>query len=157
MGSRSNGVGMTGAAAGANQFQQLREDWRLLREAHRDLQIVWRQRTNMLLLGAPGATRIVLDMLELDVREPILRWRPGQPLQFPPPDRTATLILHDVDKMTCPDQHAVLRCLDQTAGKVRVVSTTVEPLWPRVQRGVFNEVLYYRLNTVCLGAPASES
>jgi transcriptional regulator of acetoin/glycerol metabolism len=33
-----------------------------------------------------------------------------------------------------------------------VVSTTAVPLWPRVKREAFNEVLYYRLNTVCVEA-----
>ena len=63
MGSRSNAV-----------------DWRLVREAHADLQIVGTQRTNLLLLGAPGATGLVLQRVDLGLREPILTWRPGQPL-----------------------------------------------------------------------------
>ncbi|MGH9258119.1 MAG: sigma 54-interacting transcriptional regulator [Vicinamibacterales bacterium] len=130
-------------------------DWRFTRDAHRDLQIAGWQRTNLLLLGSPGATRIVLDMLELGLSEPILTWRPGQPLELPPPGRAATLILHDVDELASSDQHAVLRWLEQAAGQVRVVSTAVQALWPRVQAGAFSEVLYYRLNTVCLSAAAS--
>jgi Sigma-54 interaction domain len=131
-------------------------DWRLARETHRDLQIVGRQRTNLLLMGAPGATGLVLEMLGLDRREPVLTWRPGQPLVLPPQGRAATLILHDVGRLTSVDQQLILRWLDYTAGGIRVVSTTTEPLWPRVQTGTFNEVLYYRLNTVCLSA-ASQS
>ena len=132
-------------------------DWRLARETHQDLQIVGLKRTNLLLLGGPGATGIILEMLELGRREPILAWRPGQPLELPTPGRLTTLIFHDVDKLTPADQLAVLSWLDHSAGRIRVVSTTREPLWPRVQMGGFSEVLYYRLNTVCLSAAASES
>jgi sigma-54-interacting transcriptional regulator len=132
-------------------------DWRLAREAHQDLQIVGLKRTNVLLFGAPAATGVLLDMLELGRCEPIVAWRPGQPLTLPTPGGVATLIFHDVDKLTPADQLAVLSWLDHSAGRVRVVSTTREPLWPRVLIGGFSEVLYYRLNTVCLSAAASEN
>ena len=103
------------------EFQPNTVDWYLPREARRDLQIVWLQRTNLLLLGASGPTRMVLEMLKLDLREPVMTWRPGQPLDLPPPGRAATLILHDVDELTSPDQHAMLRWLEQNAGQTRVV------------------------------------
>jgi hypothetical protein len=132
---------------------------RLAREVHSDLQIVWRKRTNVLLLGSPGDTGIVLEMLGLGMerREPILTWRPGQPLELPSPGGVVTLIFHDVHKLTPSDQLVVLDWLDHTSGQIRIVSTTREPLWPRVQTGCFSEVLYYRLNTVCLSAMASDS
>lgn len=47
-------------------------------------------------------------------------------------------------------QHALLQWLDDTAGRVQVVSTTTQPLFPLVQRDVFRADLYYRLNTVFL-------
>jgi len=40
--------------------------------------------------------------------------------------------------------------LDQTAGRIQVVSTSAVSLWPRMKAGAFNDVLYYRLNTVCV-------
>ena len=49
---------------------------------------------------------------------------------------------------TNDEQFRILRWLDEVRGRVRVVSTTGIPVWPRVQAGEFNEVLYYRLNTV---------
>jgi len=129
------------------------------REVHHDLQIVGRKRTNVLLLGSPGDTGIVLEMLELGMerREPILTWRPGQPLNLPSPSSVITLIFHDVDRLTPSDHLVLLAWLDRTAGRPRIVSTTREPLWPRVQTGCFNEVLYYRLNTVWLRAMVSDS
>jgi hypothetical protein len=132
---------------------------RFAREIHHDLQIVGQKRTNVLLLGSPGDTGIVLEMLGLGMerREPILTWRPGQPLELPLPGAAITLLFHDVDKLTPSDQLAVLDWLDRGAGRTRIVSTTQEPLWPRVQSGCFSEALYYRLNTVWLNAIVSDS
>jgi hypothetical protein len=114
----------------------------------RDLQVGSMPPTNVLVLGTLEATRIVVDMLRLDLRGPIARWRAGQPLDLPSPARAATLVLEGVTRLTTDEQFRVLRWLDEVKGQIRVVSTTSEPLWPRVQVGVFNEVLYYRLNTV---------
>ncbi len=114
----------------------------------RDLQVGSMPRTNVLVVGNPEATRIVVDMLRLDLRGPIVRWRAGQPLDLPSPARAATVVLENVTRLTTDEQFRVLRWLDDVKGRIRVVSTTNEPLWPRVQVGVFNEVLYYRLNTV---------
>ena len=150
MENRSNAVAAAGGAAGANSVLQIREERRLARQAHRDLQVVGMQPTNLLLVGTAGAFRLVLEMLWLELREPIVRWRPGQPLELPVPGRAATLVLHDVGELTHDDQHRVLRWLERAAGHTRVVSTTTVPLWPRVKAGAFNETLYYRLNTVCV-------
>jgi transcriptional regulator of acetoin/glycerol metabolism len=105
-------------------------------------------RTNVLVVGNPDATRIVVDMLRLDLRGPVVRWRAGQPLDLPSPAHAATLVLENVTGLTTDEQFRVLRWLDEVRGRIRVVSTTSIPVWPRVQVGVFNEVLYYRLNIV---------
>jgi hypothetical protein len=148
MESQSNVVAAAGGAAGANSVLQSREDWRLARKAHEDLQLAGMPSTNLLLVGTAAATRIVLEMLWLELREPVLRWRPGQQLELPPPGRAATLVLHDVNELTKDDQHRVLRWLDEAAGRIRVVSTTAVALFPRVKTGTFDDRLYYRLNTV---------
>jgi transcriptional regulator of acetoin/glycerol metabolism len=91
-----------------------------------------------------------LESLWPEAREPILIWSPGQPLVLPPPGHPATLVLHDVSELTHVEQRRVLAWLDQADGRIRVISTTAVPLWPRVSTGAFNDVLYYRLNTVCV-------
>ena len=154
MKNESNVVGAVQGDAGGEAGGQTRADRRRAREAHKELQLVAMARTNLLLIGTAGVIRIVLGMLWLDLREPVLRWRPGQRLELPSPGRAATLLLQDVNELTCDDQHVVLRWLDETAGRVRVVSTTAVPLWPRVTAGAFSDVLYYRLNTVCVGTAA---
>jgi hypothetical protein len=140
--------------AGTSWALRLGEDWRLAREAHRELQRMGMPRTNLLLLGADGVIPIVLEMVRLELREPILMWRPGQRLELPSSGRAATLVLHDVSALTHDDQHNLLAWLDQTGGRIRVVSTTSVPLWPRVKTGAFSDVLYYRLNTVCVDVPS---
>ena len=150
MENRSNAVADARIAVNTNTVLQFREEWRLAREAHRDLQVVGMPRTNLLLVGGAGAIRIVMEMLWLELREPILTWRSGQPLELPAPGRASTMVLHDVHELTRDDQQSLLRWLDQTRGRIRVVCTTRESLWPRVLAGGFNDALYYRLNTVCV-------
>jgi hypothetical protein len=126
------------------------DDWRLAREAHRELQVAGMPRANLLLVGTGSVIPIVLEMVWLELRGPVVRWRPGQQLDLPSPGRAATLVLQDVGTLTHDDQQRVLRWLDETAGRIRVVSTTATSLWPRVKTGAFSDVLYYRLNTVCV-------
>jgi transcriptional regulator of acetoin/glycerol metabolism len=44
----------------------------------------------------------------------------------------------------------MLEWLDQTASRIRVVSTSRTSLWPLLKSGAFDDALYYRLNTVCV-------
>ena len=151
MENRSNAfVHHTGGATGASTVLQIREEWRLAREAHKDLQVAGMPRTNLLLVGSQGAVRIVMEMLWLELREPILTWRPGQPLDLPTPGRASTLVLHDVNELTKDNQQRVIDWLDEIGSCIRVVSTTRTSLWPRLKSGEFDETLYYRLNTVCV-------
>jgi len=148
MENRSNAVA-TAARRPVPASLSLIKQRRIVRSVpRRDLQVGSMPRTNVLVIGNSDATRIVVDMLRLDLRGPIARWRAGQPLDLPSPAHVATLVLEDVSRLTTDEQFRVLRWLDDVRGRIRVVSTTHEPLWPRVQVGVFNEVLYYRLNTV---------
>ena len=151
MENRSNTViHHTGGAAGVSSVLQIREEWRLAREAHKDLQVAGMPCTNLLLVGSTGATRIVMEMLWLELREPILTWRAGQPLDLPTPGRASTLVLHDVNELTQDEQQQVRQWLDQMGSRVRVVSTTKTSLWPQLKSGAFDDALYYRLNTVCV-------
>lgn len=144
------------ATTRANQLPPAGEDANLSPETLDDLYMVRLKRTNLLVVGDRAARDMVLDELRLTPRDAIVSWRPGQPLDLPPPGRTTTLILHDVDQLTVAAQGAVLRWLDQSAGRIWVVSTAAEPLWPQVESGVFSDVLYYRLNIVCVRVPSDE-
>ena len=142
------------ASARANHFPPAEEESSLGPETFDDLHMVRLKRTNLLVVGDRAATDMVLNELRLSPREAIVTWRPGQPLDLPPPGRATTLLLRDVDQLTVAAQGAVLRWLDQSAGRIWVVSTSAEPLWPQVESGVFSDVLYYRLNIVCVHVPS---
>lgn len=142
-----NAIAAAGDAGGGHSPKQIL-DWRLAREAHKELRAGGLGRTNLFLVGN-GAVSILLDMLDLGRQsEPVVQWRPGQALELPSPERAATLVLHGVHRLEGNDQQRLLRWLDQSDGRIRVVSTATEPLWPRVQQGAFNAALYYRLNIV---------
>jgi hypothetical protein len=141
-------VWLAPGAAIANPALHRTGSWQLPPQALEDLQLARRQRTNVLLVGVPPATRVVAEMLGIE--EEVVTWRPGEPLDLPAPAIAGTVVLHEVERLTAAAQSTVLRWLDQTCGRTRVVSTTLEPLWPRVQTGMFSETLYYRLNVVCL-------
>jgi hypothetical protein len=128
---------------------RIRQERGFVRPApRRDLQIGSMPRTNVLVAGNPEATRIVVDMLRLDLRGPVVKWRAGQPLELPTPGQAATLVLDNLTRLTADQQLHVLGWLEQVMGRVRVVSTSGIPVWPLVQTGHFNEDLYYRLNMV---------
>ena len=147
----SNGVIAVESGSGPTRsVLQTGEDPRLARDADEDLQMVGTRRANLLLEGSAGAIRTALERLWPEAREPILMWSPGQPLNLPSPGLPATLVLRDVSELTYVEQHRLLAWLDLADGRIRVVSTTAVPLWPRVSAGAFNDVLYYRLNTVCV-------
>ena len=131
-----------------NPTPQFRKHRRVTPVPRKDLQGGVMPRTNVLVVGSSEATRIVLDMLRLDLRGPVLKWRPGQPLELPTRGRAATMVIEDLTRLSDDEQVRILGWLDQVAGQIRVVSTTSIPIWPRVAQGEFNEVLYYRLNTV---------
>jgi len=107
-------------------------------------------RVNLLLIAPDAVVRFVLESLLLDLREPITRWTPGEPLIPPSPDGSGTLLLRDVHALPPADQLLLLDWLEQAEGRTQVVSTTATPLLPRVQCGEFIDTLYYRLNTVCV-------
>jgi hypothetical protein len=146
---RSDAVATAARRADPAATPLIRRERRIVRSApRRDLQVGSMPHTNVLVVGNPDATRIVVDMLRLDLRGPVVKWRAGQPLDLPTPGLAATLVLENVSELNLEEQFRLLRWFDDMRGKIRVVSTTRVPLWPHVQVGGFNEVLYYRLNVV---------
>jgi transcriptional regulator of acetoin/glycerol metabolism len=62
------------------------------------------------------------------------------------------MILHDVGAMGPADQIRLLEWSQQAAGHTQIVSTASTSLLPLVDAGMFNDMLYYRLNTVFVDA-----
>ena len=130
---------------------QFREDWRLVRSAHMDLDLARMRRLNLLLIGPQGVIQSVLELMMPGFPAPIVWWRPGQRLVLPPTSSSpGTMILHDVEALTCEEQRRVFEWLEQGMDQRQVISTTSGPLVELVQAGAFSNALYYRLNTVCV-------
>jgi sigma-54-interacting transcriptional regulator len=141
-----------GAARVANPFDSglLAKDWRLARSAHVNLFLSGIPRVNVLLIGINGGVWSHLETLLPDLDEPVTTWSQGQKLVLPPPERTGTMILHEVGSLPHADQLRMLEWLELTAGRTQVVSTSSSPMLPRVESCAFNDTLYYRLNIVCV-------
>ena len=69
------------------------------------------------------------------------------PLELPT-DECGALVLQNVCALDRHEQAALSRWLD--ASRKQVVATTVDSLFQLVARGLFDEALYYRLNTTLM-------
>jgi DNA-binding NtrC family response regulator len=61
-----------------------------------------------------------------------------------------------VDELVDTDQRRLLDWLGDAVA-VKVISTATASLQPRIERGVFLDSLYYRLNTICILMMARKS
>lgn len=61
-----------------------------------------------------------------------------------------TLVVRDVHLLDAAQQRGLFEALDAWQGRVRVIATAPEPLYPLVSALLFDEALYYRLNMLCL-------
>jgi hypothetical protein len=130
---------------------QLSDDWRQAEAMHLELQEMGMPRVNLLLVGPDSVTQHVLLLLLPDLHNPITTWSPGEPLVLPPAP-TGTMILHDVGALELADQYRLLDHLNRATGHPQIVSTSPTSLLPRVQAGTFDDVLYYRLNHICMNS-----
>ena len=109
-----------------------------------------RTHANVLLAGAQIAVNIALDALQDSLQQPVVMGHAGDLRVLPSLASSGTVILQDVDGLSQKDQQRLLNWLDEFMGKMQVVSTTRAPLFRLVERGVFLDTLYYRLNVVFL-------
>jgi sigma-54-interacting transcriptional regulator len=106
-------------------------------------------RHNVLLEGPLACTEAVLHLLKPHFGEPVTMKGSGAPFE-PHTFKGGTVIVHDIAAFTRPEQHRIVGWLDEAPTRTQVVCTTIEPLFPLVARGLFDETLYYRLNVVLL-------
>jgi hypothetical protein len=116
-----------------------------------DWGILGRYRLNSLLIGSDSFVDDALLMMSSSFAAPVVVWTAGQPL--PPPPGAATLILREISELTQFDQQRLEDWLERATTRTPVVSTASTPIWPLVERGVFLEKLYYRLNTLTITLP----
>ena len=100
---------------------------------------------HLLLEGDESQVETVLTAVAPNLPRPVTTWSGTQSLATV---RDGTLIVRLVDRFDAEQQRQLLRWLEETAGRVRVIATTPGSLFRLVQRGIFLDVLYYRLNTL---------
>jgi hypothetical protein len=114
-------------------------EWRAIREG----------RSNLLLEGPEASTDAALLLLRESLRGVIYWKRRTAPLEIPPAN-ARTVVVENVDTLHAGEQSTFLRWMADTDERIQIVSTTTGPLFPLVARGLFDERLYYRLNTIFL-------
>jgi hypothetical protein len=115
------------------------EEWRAILVA----------RPNVLIEGPSATTDAILHQLWPHCSDPVLCWGDGLLRET-----TATLIVREVAALSATDQERLLRWSGVPGRRRQIISTTSQPLFPRVQRGLFLENLYYRLNVMRLEVEA---
>lgn len=124
-----------------------------LRQSARVSALEWRtvceRHCTMLLEGREESTDAALLLLRPHLLG-MVHWKQRRATLELPRRRVQTLILEDVASLQATEQANLLEWLAGADTPVQVVSTTTQPLFPFVASGIFDERLYYRLNTVFL-------
>lgn len=110
-----------------------------------------RTRSNALLVADESHIDALLTAVTGQPAASIPRWTPdaAEPDGYLAgcPD---TLVVRDVHLLDAAQQRGLFEAIDAWQGRVRVIATAPEPLYPLVSAHVFDEALYYRLNMLCL-------
>jgi hypothetical protein len=113
-------------------------------------------RHSVLLEGSDESTESVVLFLAPYLCRPVV-WKPRHAPVALPSGGCGALVLQNVGALSRPEQAELLRWLENSSDRTQVVSTTVQPLFPLVERGLFDEALYYRLNIMLLCVDAGDS
>jgi hypothetical protein len=120
----------------------------LLEGHHPEWQFLSERPCNVLLEGTVAATDAVLDLLQPNIREPIVWHRPPAAFQLPGGE-ARTLILREAAALERDEQRRLLSWMND-ADCPQIVTTSSCPLFVLVEAGRFDAALYYRLNGVLL-------
>jgi hypothetical protein len=112
-------------------------------------------RHSVLLEGSDESTESVVLFLAPYLCRPVV-WKPPHAPVALPSGECGALVLQNVGALSRPEQAELLRWLENSTDRTQVVSTTVQPLFPLVERGLFDAALYYRLNIMLLCVDASD-
>ena len=139
-GSRSSDRGSAGRLAPSlNNLNISRGDWWIVTSAY----------SNVLIEGSDATIESVIAALRAQLRAPVRDWRLGMGTAE---SMAGTILVRGVDRLDVETQRSLLDFLSSkgVSGALQVVSTSGQPVFPLINRGLFLEELYYRLNTVLL-------
>jgi hypothetical protein len=105
-------------------------------------------RPNVLLIGGDAEVEEVLRGLDRIIRRPVVCSRASAltlPAKF-----DGSFVVRDAEALDMSGQQRLLEWLASTEPSPQVITTSLTPLFPLVQRGAFADALYYRLNQVTL-------
>jgi hypothetical protein len=103
---------------------------------------------NALLVGPDNLVENMVSLVVSDLKPTATIRRQNEELRLPTASTgMRTAVIFDVDGLTPVEQRRLLDWLVSGPNRTQVVSTTSAPLLPLVETGVFNDTLYYRLNT----------
>ena len=118
----------------------------LIHESSAEWRAVCRGHHNVLFEGRTAATEAFLLELEPLLGVQSVCTRHHNDLEFPAGG--GPLILREVSTFTMHQQSQLLQWWIAKSGRPQLVSTSSEPLFACVERGLFAEALYYTLNMI---------
>jgi len=103
---------------------------------------------NLLLSGPDATTADVLQVLWPLLRQPV--WETSGAAFALPPGLARTVVVRHAAGLTFENQQRLWQWVGDHEPRIRLVTTSPEPIFPLVARGVFLKPLYYLLNTMYL-------
>jgi hypothetical protein len=112
-----------------------------------ELQIIRDKRPNVLLIGPTRVVDSAVNCLVMGAGAPVWFWTPAQPIQRA---ERAIVVIRDAGILAPREQAAWLEALDRPLCErpLQVIATNSFAIFPLVQRGLFLDGLYYRLNSM---------
>ena len=105
---------------------------------------------NVLIIGPDPLTGAAIGQLRPLLRLPVVQIQADSIESLPRLLTRGTVIVRGVHTIGIAEQHRLFDWMTQTAGATQVVATSAASLLSLLERGLFFDLLYYRLNTICL-------
>lgn len=113
-----------------------------------DWQLIVTARPNLLVEGPQESIECLVAALASVSPEPLWDWR-----QSPKGAAATTLLVQRIDALTVDEQRQLMDRMRGGEGQPvprQVISTSATAVFPLVEKGLFREDLYYRLNSMRL-------
>ena len=110
---------------------------------------------NVLVVGTDTVTAAATAEIRAFLRLPITTVCVTPDQTLPLAIENGTLVVRGVHALSVTEQQRLYEWMSRSSGATQVIATSPVSLLPLVERGAFLDLLYYRLNTICLELAAS--